>query len=236
MIIFSTIKSGILAVVTVSLCCTGVVFAQMKDELPSEVTLFKNVNIWDGTSEQLMEGYQVLVVRNLIKKIAKDIPTTGSYELDVKSGGYREIDIAMPDYDGYIIRVIDEEAKIEKKQIKVNIIDGGGRTLMPGLIEGHGHLQMNGNSLADIENNRNWEELAVRSAAKAKMALMSGFTSWRDMGGMGAGLKKSIDSAIAVADKKDYLEPVLLDKFKVPKNSIALRAMHQPTDDHENWL
>jgi imidazolonepropionase-like amidohydrolase len=76
------------------------------------------------------------------------------------------------------------------------IIDGGGRTLMPGLIEGHGHLQMNGTSLADIENNRNWEELATRSVAKAKMALMSGFTSWRDMGGMGAGLKKTIDAGL----------------------------------------
>ena len=76
------------------------------------------------------------------------------------------------------------------------VIDGGGRTLMPGLIEGHGHLQMNGTSLSDIENNRNWEELATRSAAKAEMALMSGFTSWRDMGGMGAGLKKTIDAGL----------------------------------------
>jgi imidazolonepropionase-like amidohydrolase len=76
------------------------------------------------------------------------------------------------------------------------VIDGGGRTLMPGLIEGHGHLQMNGASLADIENNRNWEELAARSVAKAKMALMSGFTTWRDMGGMGAGLKKTIDAGL----------------------------------------
>jgi imidazolonepropionase-like amidohydrolase len=76
------------------------------------------------------------------------------------------------------------------------VIDGGGRTLMPGLIEGHGHLQMNGTSLADIENNRNWEELAVRSASKAEMALMSGFTTWRDMGGMGAGLRKTIDAGL----------------------------------------
>ncbi len=72
------------------------------------------------------------------------------------------------------------------------VIDGGGRTLMPGLIEGHGHLQMNGTSLADIENNRNWEELAVRSAVNAKAALMSGFTTWRDAGAMGAGLKKPL--------------------------------------------
>ncbi|MEO2173689.1 MAG: amidohydrolase family protein [bacterium] len=76
------------------------------------------------------------------------------------------------------------------------MIDGGGRTLMPGLIEGHGHLQMNGNSLADIENNRNWEELAIRSAVNAKAALMSGFTSWRDAGGMGAGLRKTIDAGL----------------------------------------
>jgi imidazolonepropionase-like amidohydrolase len=76
------------------------------------------------------------------------------------------------------------------------VIDGEGRTLMPGLIEGHGHLMMNGSSLADIENNRNWEELASRAAAKADMALMSGFTSWRDMGGMGSGLKKTIDAGL----------------------------------------
>jgi imidazolonepropionase-like amidohydrolase len=76
------------------------------------------------------------------------------------------------------------------------VIDGGGRTLMPGLIEGHGHLQLNGTALADIENNRNWEELAVRSAVNAKAALMSGFTTWRDAGGMGAGLKKTIDAGL----------------------------------------
>lgn len=96
--------------------------------------------------------------------------------------------------EGNLIKSIgDETLKADSNTI---VIDGGGRTLMPGLIEGHGHLQMNGNSLADIENNRNWEELAVRSAAKAKMALMSGFTSWRDMGGMAAGLRKSIDAGL----------------------------------------
>jgi imidazolonepropionase-like amidohydrolase len=89
--------------------------------------------------------------------------------------------------------------KVAKGNIKANgakVIDGGGRTLMPGLIEGHGHLQMNGSSLADIENNKPLDELAVRSVAKAKMALMSGFTTWRDMGGMGTGLKKSIDAGV----------------------------------------
>ena len=171
--------------------------ARAKDEIPSEVTLFKNVNIWDGTSDSLKHGYDVLVVRNLIKKIAKDIPASGTYELDVTSGGVKKVQVYSGyDSNTYTINIKSGDAKTEKKQVKVNVIDGGGRTLMPGLIEGHGHLQMNGTSLADIENNRNGEELAVRSAAKAKAALMDGFTTWRDAGGMGAGLRKSIDAGV----------------------------------------
>jgi imidazolonepropionase-like amidohydrolase len=95
------------------------------------------------------------------------------------------------------------------KEIKANInppkgatmIDGKGGTLMPGLIEGHGHLQMNGTSINDIENNRNWEELAIRSAVNAENVLMSGFTSWRDAGGMGAGLKKTIDAGLVIGPR-----------------------------------
>ncbi len=177
-------------------------FVQAKDNLPAEVTLFKNVNIFDGRSDSLKVGYDVLVVRNLIKKIDKDILTSGTYEIDVTSGGVKEVQ-ALSGYDSntYTINIKSGDAKTEQKEVKVNIIDGGGRTLMPGLIEGHGHLQMNGNSLADIENNRNWEELAIRSYAKANAALMSGFTSWRDAGGMGAGLRKTIDAGVVAGPR-----------------------------------
>ena len=47
-------------------------------ELP-RVTLFKNVNIFDGKSESLKKGHDVLVVGNMIKKIAQDIPSKGTY-------------------------------------------------------------------------------------------------------------------------------------------------------------
>lgn len=189
-------------VTAATLIFSATTFAQAKVDIPSEVTLFKNVNIFDGKSDSLKEGYDVLVVRNLIKKIAKDIPSTGSYELNVKSGGVKEVRVLSGyDANSYTINVVDGEVKTEKKEVKVNVINGEGRTLMPGLIEGHGHLQMNGTSLADIENNRNWEELAIRSAAKAKAALMDGFTTWRDAGGMGAGLKKSIDAGVVVGPR-----------------------------------
>ena len=135
-------------------------FSAAAEERPSQI-LFKNANIFDGTSESLNEGMDVLVEGNLIEKIGKEL----------------------------------------KANKEVTVIKGGGRTLMPGLIEGHGHLQLNGSSLADIENNKSLEELAVRSVVKAKDALMSGFTTWRDAGGMGAGLKKTIDAGLLVGPR-----------------------------------
>jgi hypothetical protein len=59
----------------------------MAADIPSEVTLFKNVNIFDGKSEKLLQGQDVLVVGNLIKQVAKNIPTSGTYEIDAETGG-----------------------------------------------------------------------------------------------------------------------------------------------------
>lgn len=129
----------------------SLVFAQ--EEQP-KLTLIQNVNIFDGTSPDLLMDRDVLITDNMITQIGSNLS-------------------AGPG---------------------ATIIDGKGMTLMPGLIEGHGHLQMNGDALFDIENNRSWEELAVRSVVNAENALMSGFTSWRDAGGMGSGLQKNIDA------------------------------------------
>lgn len=172
------------------------------DKYPSEVTLFKTVNIFDGVSDKLKKGYDVLVVRNKIHKIAKDIPAAGNYEVEVTSGGEKKVKV-LSGYgtNTYTISVKEGEAKTEKKQIKVNVIEGGGRTLMPGLIEGHGHLQMNGTSISDIENNRTFEDLASRAVVNAENALMSGYTSWRDAGGMATGLQKTIDEGLLVGPR-----------------------------------
>ena len=148
--------------------CVGILIAAISSHIWAESAedagaqiLFTNVNVFDGLSEELAVGMNVLVEGNLIKQISAHAITASD----------------------------------------ALVIDGGGRTLMPGLIEGHGHLQMNGTALFDIENNRNWEELAVRSAVNAKAALMSGFTTWRDAGGMGAGLKKTIDAGLAIGPR-----------------------------------
>jgi len=110
----------------------------MATDIPSEVTLFRNVNIFDGTSEKLLEGYDVLVVRNLIKKVARNIPTEGTYELDVKTGGLKKKHFDVGCMQTYTV-ITYEEGKVEKKQVKVNVIDGKGMTLMPGMSDAHWH-------------------------------------------------------------------------------------------------
>ena len=82
------------------------------------------------------------------------------------------------------------------------VIDGGGRTLMPGLIDLHVHLIANGDrGLVDIEANFTWEDLAIRSAAMAKQYLMEGFTTVRDMGGLNGGLRRQIDQGYAMGPR-----------------------------------
>lgn len=76
------------------------------------------------------------------------------------------------------------------------VVDGGGRTLMPGLIDSHVHLNvvMEG-GLGVIEAAR-WDEIGAVAAASAREWLMDGFTTVRGMGGLGNGLKRTIDSGL----------------------------------------
>jgi imidazolonepropionase-like amidohydrolase len=77
------------------------------------------------------------------------------------------------------------------------VIDGGNRTLMPGLVDLHSHLLTSGDAgLVDIEANFTWEDLGLRMAAMAELWLMEGFTTVRDMGGACGGLRRQIDAGL----------------------------------------
>lgn len=75
------------------------------------------------------------------------------------------------------------------------VIDGGGRTLMPGLIEGHGHVTY-ASPLHDMMLKQDLSEQAIRSARRAQEYLMAGFTTVRDMGGKSFGLQKALDAGV----------------------------------------
>lgn len=84
------------------------------------------------------------------------------------------------------------------------VIDLAGDTLMPGMIEGHGHLFLHPYDEASWDDQVLHEPLALRTAravAQARATLRAGFTSARDLGTEGAGyadvgLKQAIDQGI----------------------------------------
>ena len=126
--------------------------------LAENVTLFENVRIFDGKSEQLTGPRNVLVRGNKIEKIsAEAIPTDRS--------------------------------------ANTKIINGKGRTLMPGLIDMHWHTMLVRPTPAEsIAGDVGY--LNIVASAEANDTLMRGFTTVRDLGGPAFGLKRAIDEGI----------------------------------------
>jgi len=166
--------------------------------IPSEVTLFRNVDIFDGKNEKLLAGYDVLVVENKIKKIGKGIKISGTYEIDVKTGGLREVGGGSAhDYQGSgnKVVVVYEPEKRVKKEVKVNVLDGKGGTLMPGLTDAHYHSMLNFWPVSKMLS-ANFGFHCIAAALNAKATLMRGFTTVRDAGANCAPVKRATDDGL----------------------------------------
>ena len=72
------------------------------------------------------------------------------------------------------------------------VIDGGGRVLIPGLIDVHTHLAIV-RGLPDLRNNYDWMYVGAVAGEEARRMLLRGFTSVRDIGGPTVGLARAID-------------------------------------------
>lgn len=80
------------------------------------------------------------------------------------------------------------------------VIDGGSRTLMPGLIDAHAHIMfISLSQVALLTADIGFVNLAAAKAANEM--LLRGFTSIRDLGGPAFGLKREIDSGIAAGPR-----------------------------------
>ena len=130
---------------------------------PPALTLFENIRIFDGKSEQLGANVNVLVRGSTIEKISKDpIPIDG--------------------------------------RPSAKIIAGGGRTLMPGLIDAHWHTMLvRPTPAALLVDDVGYLNLVA--AAEATDTLMRGFTTVRDVGGPSFGLKRAIDEGIVAGPR-----------------------------------
>jgi imidazolonepropionase-like amidohydrolase len=80
------------------------------------------------------------------------------------------------------------------------LIDGGGRTLMPGLIDIHWHAMLvRPTPAAALASDTGYTNLIA--GAEATDTLMRGFTTVRDLGGPTFGLKRAIDEGIVTGPR-----------------------------------
>jgi len=101
--------------------------------------------------------------------------------------------------EGNMIKAISA-GRIETRA-DATVIDGGGRTLMPGFIEAHAHLMLPGPTLPAMEANSTWEDLAIHGTKMAEMYLMQGFTTVRDAGGGNGGLQRAINAGTIIGPR-----------------------------------
>jgi len=76
------------------------------------------------------------------------------------------------------------------------VIDGGGRTLMPGLTDAHWHVLYAGLNSLDQLRTLQLDYIHARMIQEAGNTLMRGFTTVRDVGGGGFGLKEALDEGL----------------------------------------
>ncbi|TRX53437.1 metal-dependent hydrolase family protein [Thalassomonas sp. M1454] len=133
---------------------TALALALASSQVLASTTLFKNVNVFDGSKDKLHKNCSVLIEKNTIKDVCTKTTTA-----DV-------------------------------------VIDGKGKTLMPGLIDSHVHFNlMNPGGVRELEA-MSWEKIGAGAAYGATEWLANGFTTVRDMGGLYTGLREVIDSGM----------------------------------------
>lgn len=91
-----------------------------------------------------------------------------------------------------VIQGISTAALPSPENASLTLIDGEGRTLMPGLIDAHWHMMLVGQTLTDAMTSE-VGYTNLRAAQVAGATLMRGFTTVRDMGGPVRGLRRAIE-------------------------------------------
>jgi len=94
--------------------------------------------------------------------------------------------------DNLIETVSDEPLAVIQTE-NVTIVDGGGRTLMPGLIDVHWHTYYANIAVSTLAT-ADMSEIAIAGSLGAKATLMRGFTTIRDVGGNPFAVKKYADA------------------------------------------
>jgi len=190
-----------LSVLSAALAIATPLFAQEKKEESTlvipPVTVIQNVHVWDGTSDTLKKDQDVLVVGDKIKKIAKDIPTGGDYEVDAVRKTSKKAAGGSASGNFLHLEVTNDKGQVEKAKVKVTVIDGKGGYLIPGIIDSHQHIMLSkGTGPNDILNQQLPYTPAYNAIPQGMIMLNMGVTTIRDTGGPSVELGMAIDAGL----------------------------------------
>ncbi len=103
---------------------------------------------------------------------------------------------------GNLISQVSDEPLAVIASTNMTVIDGGGRTLMPGLIESHVHLNLQHmvGGYGTMED-RDWQEIGAMAAFTAQSLLLDGYTTVRDVGALQSGIRRAVDRGDAIGPR-----------------------------------
>jgi imidazolonepropionase-like amidohydrolase len=123
-----------------------------------------------------------------------------------------------------MIKSISPDAKVSSG---ATVIDGGGRILMPGLIEAHSHLLLSGVSIPEVLFEQE-SYMQIQGANMARDMLMNGVTTARDMAGDIFGLKRAIDDG-SVPGPRIYPSGAMISQ------TSGHGDFRLPVEQHRRW-
>src|SRR6516165_9196946 len=101
---------------------------------------------------------------------------------------------------GNIIERVSSVSIQPPADANLNVIDGGGRTLTPGLIDAHVHaMAIRPTPAQAIAGDVGYNNIVA--GAEATDTLLRGFTTVRDLGGPAFGLKRAIDEGVVAGPR-----------------------------------
>jgi imidazolonepropionase-like amidohydrolase len=122
--------------------------------------------------------------------------------------------------EGRLIRAISERPEVRPD---ATVIDGGGRVLIPGIIDAHTHLALP--APAEDLSREDPGYLGALSVRAASIVLMHGWTTVRDIGGPSQGLARAIDEGI-VDGPRVYTSAAFISQTSGHGDFRSLTAPH----------
>jgi imidazolonepropionase-like amidohydrolase len=143
------------------------------------------------------------LLTGLLPSFAQDAPNAVTLFSNVRIFDGKSATLSAPSHvlvRGNVIEKISTSLIPTDRRADTKLLDCGGRTLMPGLIDAHWHAGYAATPLKEVMT-ADAGYLNLLAAREAEKTLLRGFTTIRDLGGPAFGLKRAIDEGVVVGPR-----------------------------------